>query len=251
MNVSPTQSNVYAALRAFLQSVVGPGVEVVQGLDNRVPTPATPGAATPGFIAMTQILMQRLSTNFDSYTDPYLVSGFTFTGTAGAVGNLLTVSAAATGALNIGDLIGGANVPYGTTVTAFGTGTGGVGTYTLSTLGGFASTAVTVTDGAKQSEQDTRVDMQIDCYGPNAADWAAMISTLFRDDYGVNALAPNCAPLYIDNGMQAPLIDGEQQYEQRIVMQAVLQYNPVTSSAQQFASSVDVDLINVNEAYPA
>ena len=243
--VTPRLTNVYGALRGFLQSVV-PGVEVVQGLGNRVPMPPAP------FIAMTAILSKRLATNLDSYVDPYLTSGFTFTGTASAVGNVMTVSIALTGTLNVGDLVGGENVPYQTFVTGqTGGTTGGVGTYTLSTAGGFISAAITVTDGVRQSEQDTQIDIQIDAYGPNAADWAAMISTLFRDEYGVQMLAPYCAPLYIDSGMQAPLIDAESQYEQRIVMTGTMQYNPVTVTGQQFAGALGVTAVNVPTTYPA
>jgi len=249
--VTPQLSDVYTALRTFLQSIVGQSVEVVQGLGNRVPMPVTPGAVTPGFIAMTAIMSRRLSTNADSYTDPFLNGGYTFTGTASAAGNILTVLAVATGTVHIGDLIGGANVPYQSFVTALISGTGGVGTYQLSTLGGFASTAISVTNGVKSSEQDTQVDVQIDAYGPSAADWTAMISTLFRDEYGVNMMAPNCAPLYIDNGTQAPLTDAEQQYEQRFVMSGAIMYTPVTVTGQQFAGALEVTAINVKQAYKA
>lgn len=52
--------------------------------------------------------------------------------TATIAGTTMTVSAVAAGALHIGQTIQGAGVTLGTIITAFGTGSGGIGTYTLS-----------------------------------------------------------------------------------------------------------------------
>jgi uncharacterized phage protein gp47/JayE len=52
--------------------------------------------------------------------------------TATIAGTLMTVSAIATGGILVGQTITGANVLPGTTVVAFGTGSGGTGTYTVS-----------------------------------------------------------------------------------------------------------------------
>jgi hypothetical protein len=56
---------------------------------------------------------------------------------------VLTVTAVASGVIYQGMTISGTGVPVGTTITAFGTGTGGVGTYTVSTSGTIASEAMT------------------------------------------------------------------------------------------------------------
>jgi hypothetical protein len=100
------------------------------------------------------------------------------------------------------------------------------------------------------AEQDTRIDVQLDFYGPLSGAWAAMVSTLWRDEYGVNALAPNCAPLYIDDARMMPLVDGEMQYEQRWTCTGTLQFNPVTTLPQQFAGAAKATLIDVDMAYP-
>ena len=52
--------------------------------------------------------------------------------TATISGTTMTVASVAAGALHIGQTIQGAGVTLGTIITAFGTGTGGAGTYTLS-----------------------------------------------------------------------------------------------------------------------
>jgi hypothetical protein len=58
---------------------------------------------------------------------------------------VLTVTAVASGVIYQGMTISGTGVPLGTTITAFGTGTGGAGTYTVSTSGTITSEAMTGT----------------------------------------------------------------------------------------------------------
>jgi len=58
-----------------------------------------------------------------------LGAGFVGTGTIAAT--TLTVDTATSGALGVGSIIAGPNVTVGTVITALGTGTGGIGTYTV------------------------------------------------------------------------------------------------------------------------
>jgi hypothetical protein len=60
-------------------------------------------------------------------------------------GNTLTVTAAARATLAVGDVITGTGIAAGTTITGFGTGTRGTGTYTVSISQTVASTAITAT----------------------------------------------------------------------------------------------------------
>ena len=55
----------------------------------------------------------------------------------------MTVSAVAEGVLSVGDIISGTGVTSGTTITALGTGSGGVGTYTVSASQTVSSTDIT------------------------------------------------------------------------------------------------------------
>ncbi|HVN02281.1 MAG TPA: autotransporter outer membrane beta-barrel domain-containing protein [Caulobacteraceae bacterium] len=57
-------------------------------------------------------------------------------------GSTLTVSAVASGNLAVGQTLYGTGIAAGTTITAFGTGTGGTGTYTISTTQTVASEAL-------------------------------------------------------------------------------------------------------------
>jgi hypothetical protein len=94
-----------------------------------------------------------------------------------------------------------------------------------------------------------QVSMQFSLYGSAAGDWASILATLFRDEVACNALT-TCQPLYADDPIRAPLIDAEEQYEDKWIVIAQLQYNPTVSTAQQFANVLALDVVNVDEAYP-
>lgn len=98
--------------------------------------------------------------------------------------------------------------------------------------------------------QPIAVAIQLDFYGADSNDWAVMFSTVFRDEYGCEQLAPLMAPLYCDDPRFAPLDNGEEEYESRWIVTAYVQYNPVTSTPQQFADSLEATLINVDVEYP-
>jgi hypothetical protein len=75
-------------------------------------------------------------------TGPVTIISFSGTGTTAT--NILTITGAPTGSLYIGAVIAGTGITVGTTITAFGTGTGGAGTYTLSnTIGTLTSRTIT------------------------------------------------------------------------------------------------------------
>lgn len=104
-----------------------------------------------------------------------------------------------------------------------------------------------ITQEARASMQ---CDIQLDFWGADSQAWATMVETLWRDSVGCAALAPTCQPLYAENPRMLPLVSGEEQYVQRWMLKASLQYNPVTVTSQDFADTLDVSLINVDEAYP-
>jgi hypothetical protein len=69
-------------------------------------------------------------------------------------GTTLTISAVASGSLQVGQVINGAGIASGTSITARGTGTGGVGTYVVSISQTVASSGsqITITTGALKLE---------------------------------------------------------------------------------------------------
>lgn len=97
--------------------------------------------------------------------------------------------------------------------------------------------------------QSTRIDIQLDVYGKGAGSWAAMMTTLWRDEYACD-LMKSCQPLYMDDGRMMPLIDAESQYEERWCLVATAQYSPVVTVDQGFADVLDLTLVDVQERFP-
>lgn len=92
-------------------------------------------------------------------------------------------------------------------------------------------------------ERSTEVTMQIDVHGPNSADNAQTIATLWRSDYGCRAIDPPIfQPLYASDGHQAPFINAEKQYENRWVMSLLMQANVAVSTPADFADSISVTI---------
>lgn len=104
--------------------------------------------------------------------------------------------------------------------------------------------------GTKNVMQRKQYDISIDCYGPLASDWAAILITMFNDGYAVDTMGPEVAPLYADDAINMPLVNGEQEYEQRLRFTVCMQYNPVVSVPQDFFDSASVEFINVTAEYP-
>lgn len=93
--------------------------------------------------------------------------------------------------------------------------------------------------------------IQVDCYGASAGDRATAITTLFRDAYGCDALAPSgIQPLYASDARQMPMVDGESQYVTRYTFDAVMQFNPVLTVSQQSANELQVGIKEVDRAFP-
>ena len=101
----------------------------------------------------------------------------------------------------------------------------------------------TPTGGTRGALQATRVTVQLDVHGPNSTDNTQVIVTLLRDDYACQtflASTPGVQPLYADEPRQAAFVNGENQYEDRWIIDAVFQANPVVTTPQDFAQTVTV-----------
>lgn len=104
--------------------------------------------------------------------------------------------------------------------------------------------------GTIDTSASWEIMMQIDCYGPLARDNATMIAQMLRDPYGCESLGPECQPLYADDAKMAPLVTGEEQYLQRWIISALLQYDPSVSLPQQFADTLEITLKDVDVEFP-
>lgn len=118
------------------------------------------------------------------------------------------------------------------------------------------TTSVTYRGVAAQSDyvQPKRLDVQMDFYDGQAAEMCTIAQTILRSNYATSSAAwpDGVSPLYCNEGLQSPLITGEQQYESRWTLTVSLQYNaPVTVSQDYFDVVGEVGVIPADVVYPA
>lgn len=107
--------------------------------------------------------------------------------------------------------------------------------------------------GNETHTRSTQWNVQLDCYGPDAADMAALVATTFKTDYAAQALAAaaiEIQPLYANDPRQMTIINAEQQYEPRWIVELALQYNPVVTLPQDFAMALTVIPAEVDATFP-
>jgi hypothetical protein len=240
---APTQDDALTQLRSFLLTILPAGMEVIAAQVNRVPEPAA-----ADFVLMTPVARMRLSTNLDGYVDTVF--------TAGIVNATMTVSDLGAGSIKLGRQIFGVGVSQSppTLVIAQVSGpTGGAGVYTVTNNGQTVASEKMAT-GDSSFLQAVDFIVQLDVHGPNSAENAQVISTLFRDLYATIWFAANgdgnVTPLYADDPKQIPYIQDQQQFEDRWIVEAHMQVNATILLGQQFADALAVQLISVDANYP-
>jgi hypothetical protein len=214
------------------------GVPILKGQGNRVAQPPA-----MDFVIVTPMGRDRLETNVDDLVDCYFQ--------ASIAGSVMAVSEVAYGELIEGAQVFGVGVADGTIINGV-PGGGGPGVYSVSVSQTVSEEGMAC--GTLSMTQNSEWKFQIDCFGPNAADYSQVISTAFRDQYGVTLLQASglpVAPLYADDPTQGPFVDGEQQYEDRWRLDARLQANQTVVVPQQFADALVVGLIEVEAQYPS
>lgn len=239
LTVAPTESDIRTVLRAFLLAILPSGTECFIAQDNRVPEPQA-----SDFVEMTPLFYERLATNQNAFTD------VVFTGSI--AGDTLMVTGISQGEISVGQTVFGVGITDGTKISALGTGTGAVGTYTVDTSQTVASE--TMSSGYETHTQNVRVTYQLDIHGPSSGNNAAVISTLFRDPYATTFFATKgfaLSPLHADDPRQLAFINAEQQYENRWTLDAVMEAQMSVETPQDFADQVDLSITSVEAAYPA
>jgi hypothetical protein len=234
-----TEAQIFAAIGNVLTEILPSTVEVTRLQVNRVPEPKS-----DDWVGMLPVTRERIGTNVDSVEDLAF--------TASIVGVRMTVTDVIVGTIADGSILAGPYVTTNTTVLTQQSGTpGGVGVYTVDTT----QTAVSglVWAGFTDMKQALKMRVQLDVHGPNSPENATIISTVFRDEQGVSlfeAQPYEVTPLYCDDPRQLPFDNDQQQVEERWTVDAYLQASPTVKVPQQFADSVVLTVINVDEAYP-
>lgn len=106
---------------------------------------------------------------------------------------------------------------------------------TVETWGGPAPSTVT-------NSASTNFQAQVDLHGDGGSDIAQNVATLLRSQWGVEQFeGTGIVPLFATDGMQAPFVNGEGQYENRWTMTIALGASPSVSTPQDFADSLDLE----------
>lgn len=233
--VSLNQTQIFTAARAVLMqcglaaAVDGQTVEIIRGQVNRVPEPAG-----PDFVVMWPIARDRLAMNIDTWDDVNV------TGSIDA--NILTVTNVHVAPVEAGQIlynIAGTITAGCQVVRQLSGPAGGVGTYQLTPVGALSTGLIYL--GTITALQETEVTIQADVHGPASADNAARIATLFRDQFGVSAFEAQglaLSPLYTSEPRQIPFDNGEQQVEERWVIDLCMQANVGITTTMQFADKL-------------
>jgi hypothetical protein len=236
----PDDDDIFRVVRAYLLTLIDSAVvDVVLAQVNRIPEPKK-----VNYIKMTPARRIRLSTNKDTYRDASYLGSI--------AGTVLTVTEILTGAILAGFPLWGTGVANNTSIVSLGTGTGGIGTYNVDVSQTLTSRKLA--SGSKVIEEDIELTLQLDIHGAEGANVAQVVLALFNDAScyaAFEALSTNVRPLYATDPRQVPFVDGEMQYEDRWVLELVLQVNTTVVNTQQFADALEAEVINVEASYPA
>ncbi|MDB5777608.1 MAG: hypothetical protein JWP38_3741 [Herbaspirillum sp.] len=96
------------------------------------------------------------------------------------------------------------------------------------------------------NKQSKQWSAQIDCYGSLSADRAATLAEMMRTPYAADQFATSgleIAPLFATDHHQMALVTGEEEYVERWTFEMALQYNPVITMPQDFASALSASVI--------
>ena len=115
----------------------------------------------------------------------------------------------------------------------------------------FVETVATTTLATASIYQPTKYGLQLDCVDNTpehaSGDWAQRISMLWRSAYAASYFKPlGMAPLYTDDPHHAPWANGENQWEDRWIVDVYLQVNPGVIIALDSFSTVDVGIVDVD-----
>lgn len=231
--LAPTQSDIQAALGAFLGAVV-PGLVAVAGQDNRVPEPSA-----DNFVVVTAQNRPRLGTTVNNYIDCAF--------TASISGTVMTVTAVAIGRLAPGHPVFGPGVAAGTVIVS-GPAAGGTGDYQISVAQNVGSERMAA--GVVALLQSVNLGFLLDFHGQASPDNVQAVTTAWRDIYATDffsdparagpAAAAKVSPLYHDEPAQRPFSNENMQIENRWAVTLHCQADQVLELPQQFADQLAV-----------
>ena len=107
-------------------------------------------------------------------------------------------------------------------------------------------------DSTRSDLAPTQVTVQLDVHGPNSADNAQIITTMFRSEWAVDQFVTSgfdISPLYTSDPRQLVFENAEQQIEVRYSIDVVMQANVITTVSQQFANALNIGLVDIDATF--
>lgn len=245
----PTEATVMTALGQFARAYCSPSpITVIRALGATAPgsNVRVPEPIQGDFVVLSSIHQGRLDTNLTTFSDNVFVGSI--------AGNVLTVSSVSRGTVAVGQLITDRGYPNGsikagTAITgAVSVNADGTGTYAVSVPQSLPKG--TLYSGTRTDLVGTEWTVQLDVHGPNGADNANVLDTLFRSEVGTDFLEPlGVSPLHIDSRGLQPFVNGESEVEWRWVLEAHVQVNVAVTTPQQFFDEAVVHTVEVAPNY--
>lgn len=93
-----------------------------------------------------------------------------------------------------------------------------------------------------------QADIQVDIYGDGAGDRAVTLETLFRSSYAydtITSLDSRVAPLYSGDAIQAPMINAEDQWQERYIVTLSLQVHVTITLQQDYFDQAEISIEQV------
>lgn len=98
-------------------------------------------------------------------------------------------------------------------------------------------------EGTVSLQRNTEYVYQLDCYGPDAPDWADIVAIAWRSMRACDMLAhTDVTPLYADEPVQLNFVNGERQYEQRFMVNLHVQVNQIVIVEQAFMDRIELTI---------
>ncbi|WP_086953569.1 phage neck terminator protein [Xenorhabdus innexi] len=94
------------------------------------------------------------------------------------------------------------------------------------------------------AQRSVELTMQLDFYGDEADSRARIAANLWQSPY-TTARLKKCQPLYSESPRKMVLVNEANQYENRVMLEIKLQYNPETTYSVDSTDSFSLDLNSI------
>lgn len=100
------------------------------------------------------------------------------------------------------------------------------------------------TDSEITAQRSVEATFQLDFYGVEANSRARVVANLWQSSYTTDRLT-KCQPLYSGDPRKNVLVNESNQFENRMMLDIKLQYNPETSYQSDSVDSISIETTNI------